>query len=118
MKHNGFNLSNCNLVYALFKVFSSIPDNLSLRESQELEGKIEEVCWLVCRKNYLKREFSHFSDATVYQLFRIFCFLSDLVPVPTSDNFQVRLFFFLVKELKVFIVIVFFFKFKGINAHK
>ncbi|KAL0274595.1 UNVERIFIED_CONTAM: hypothetical protein PYX00_002691 [Menopon gallinae] len=76
--------------YLANEVFSSIPDNLSLRESLQLEDKIEEVCWLVCQKNYLHRDNANFTESTVKHLFRIFCFLADLVPMPpTQDSFQV-----------------------------
>ncbi|KAK6629593.1 hypothetical protein RUM43_003410 [Polyplax serrata] len=72
--------------YLQNEVFCSVPQNLSLKEAQELEGRIEEVCWLVCQKHYLQRESSRLTDQSVYHLFRIFCFFADLVQSSSSPN--------------------------------
>lgn len=73
-----------------FQVFSSMPDSLSLQVLREYESKIDEVCWLICKKNYVQRENALLSDACVYQLFRVFCLLGDLVPDPKCrDCYQV-----------------------------
>lgn len=68
------------------QVFSSVPATVSLRECQELEDKIEDICWLVCRKDYLLNQTSSLAHTTIYQLFRVFCFFADLVPVIGSPN--------------------------------
>nr|CAD7194196.1 unnamed protein product [Timema douglasi] len=72
------------------EVFSSLPDTISLPTLREYESRIDEVCWLVCKKHYLHREHIVFSDSCVYKLFRIFCLLADLVP-ESSQVFQVLL---------------------------
>nr|CAD7394255.1 unnamed protein product [Timema cristinae] len=74
----------------MLKVFSSLPDTISLPTLREYESRIDEVCWLVCKKHYLHREHVVFSDSCVYKLFRIFCLLADLVP-ESSQVFQVLL---------------------------
>ncbi|XP_069688994.1 differentially expressed in FDCP 6 homolog isoform X3 [Periplaneta americana] len=73
--------------YLQKEVFSSLPDTtLSLSALRELEEKIDEVCWLVCRKRYLEqREKPVFKDHCVYKLFRIFCLLAELVPDDSND---------------------------------
>lgn len=75
------------------QVFSSLPDSLSPQLFREYESKIDEVCWLICKKNYLKRENALLSDECVYQLFRVFCLLGDLVSDSKSpDSYQVSTF--------------------------
>ncbi|CAG2059304.1 unnamed protein product [Timema podura] len=74
--------------YLQKEVFSSLPDTISLPTLREYESRIDEVCWLVCKKHYLHREHVVFSDLCVYKLFRIFCLLADLVP-ESSQVFQV-----------------------------
>lgn len=39
---------------------------------------IEDVCWIVCKKKFLNREFVAFPEKCVMQLFRVFCFLGEL----------------------------------------
>uniref|UniRef100_A0A1B6L3D9 PH domain-containing protein n=1 Tax=Graphocephala atropunctata TaxID=36148 RepID=A0A1B6L3D9_9HEMI len=76
--------------YLLKEVFSSLPDFLSLQALREFESKIDEVCWLICKKNYLQRDNALLSDSCVYQLFRVFCLLGDLVPdSKCPDGYQV-----------------------------
>ena len=70
------------------QVFSSLPNSLSLTVSRNLEEKIDEVCWLVCKKNYLSREPRILSDECVYKLFRIFCLLGEWIP-ENEETFQV-----------------------------
>ncbi|PSN46675.1 hypothetical protein C0J52_06380 [Blattella germanica] len=82
--------------YLQKEVFSSLPDTtLSLSVLRDLEEKIDEVCWLVCRKRYLdQRDRPVFQDNCVYKLFRIFCLLAELLPDDSSnqrDCFQVVL---------------------------
>ncbi|VEN63552.1 unnamed protein product [Callosobruchus maculatus] len=78
--------------YLQKEVFSSFPNRLQLSELREYENKIAGVCWLVCRKKYLQREVKTFSDDAVFQIFRIFCVLAELVPDQNNDNtYQVLL---------------------------
>ncbi|XP_049776225.1 differentially expressed in FDCP 6 homolog [Schistocerca cancellata] len=76
--------------YLQREVFSSLPDNISIAALRDYEEKIDEVCWLVCKKHYLSREHPVFSDVCVYKLFRIFCLLADLIP-QTEEIYQVLL---------------------------
>ncbi|XP_054273736.1 differentially expressed in FDCP 6 homolog [Macrosteles quadrilineatus] len=80
--------------YLLKEVFSSLPDSLTLQDLREYESKIDEVCWLICKKNYLQRDLESrdtiLSDTCVYQLFRVFCLLGDLTSDPKNqDSYQV-----------------------------
>uniref|UniRef100_A0A8D8X710 Switch-associated protein 70 n=1 Tax=Cacopsylla melanoneura TaxID=428564 RepID=A0A8D8X710_9HEMI len=77
--------------YLLKEVFSSIPDIHSFVELRAYEGKIDEICWLICKKHYLEclrgDQLPHLPDNCVYQLFRVFCLLADLIP--ESENGEV-----------------------------
>ncbi|XP_019762017.2 switch-associated protein 70 isoform X1 [Dendroctonus ponderosae] len=76
--------------YLQNEVFSSLPAKLPLAELREYESRIAEVCWLVCRKRYLQRDHKVFTDDTVFQLYRIFCVLAELVPDnQTEHSYQV-----------------------------
>lgn len=78
--------------YLQNEVFSSLPTKLPLSELREFESRIAEICWLVCRKRYLQRAHKVFSDDAVYQLYRIFCVLAELVPNPQLEHsYQVLL---------------------------
>ncbi|XP_074037889.1 switch-associated protein 70 isoform X2 [Leptinotarsa decemlineata] len=78
--------------YLQREVFSSLPAKLQVPELRIYETKIAEVCWLVCRKKYISREHRIFSEHSLFQIFRIFCVLADLVPDKTSENtYQVLL---------------------------
>ncbi|KAL1447909.1 hypothetical protein WDU94_008903, partial [Cyamophila willieti] len=73
------------------QVFSSIPDIHSFVELRAYEGKIDEICWLICKKHYLEclrgDQLPHLPDHCLYQLFRVFCLLADLIP--ESENGEV-----------------------------
>ncbi len=76
------NLSFDQYRYYLFKeVFSALPDEMDLEEVHRLEAKLDEVCWSFCSQNYAVRDNAVFpSDGDcLYQLFRIFCMLADMV---------------------------------------
>lgn len=69
-----------------------MPNKLLLSELRIYENRIAEVCWLVCRKKYLQRDQKIFSDELIFQIFRIFCVLSELIPDINNDNtYQVLL---------------------------
>ncbi|XP_063223560.1 differentially expressed in FDCP 6 homolog [Bacillus rossius redtenbacheri] len=74
--------------YLQKELFSSLPDSSSLAVMRDYEYRIDEVCWLVCKKHYLQRDKPVFSDACVFNLFRMFCLLADLVP-DSETTFQV-----------------------------
>lgn len=78
--------------YLLKEVFSSLPDTLSLPVLREYESKIDEVCWLICMKNFIQRDNVILPDQCVYYLFRVFCLLGEFVPdLYHQDNYQVVL---------------------------
>ncbi|XP_046390462.1 differentially expressed in FDCP 6 homolog [Ischnura elegans] len=76
--------------YLQKEVFSSLPDTLQLEELRIYESRIDEVCWLVCKKSFLCRKLQIFPDICVYQLFRIFCLLAEMVP-DGKESFKVVL---------------------------
>lgn len=77
--------------YLQKEVFSSLPDKLPLAELREYESRIAEVCWLICRKHFLIRDKRIFSDESVFQIFRIFCVLSELIADVNEETYQVLL---------------------------
>lgn len=71
------------------KVFLSLPNILSLPVLQEFESNINETCWLICKKDYTSK-CQVLPEDCMYKLFRVFCFLSELVVDPERPNrFQV-----------------------------
>lgn len=64
------------------ELFSTSPCALETNDLRKYQEQVEEVCWLVCRKQLLKRDPQVLPDACIYQLFRIFCLLAELVPCP------------------------------------
>ncbi|CAG9857082.1 unnamed protein product [Phyllotreta striolata] len=72
--------------YLQKEVFSSLPSQLQVQDARLFENKIAEVCWLVCRKKYLPRANKRFDDKSVFQMFRVFCVLAELVPVDQYDE--------------------------------
>lgn len=66
------------MLYLLKELFSGLPSTLDLKTVRKYRDQIEEVCWLVCKKKYLDREFVAFPEKCVAQLFRVFCFLGEL----------------------------------------
>ena len=43
------------------------------------EAKVDEICWELCKSNYIERDNPLLPDDCVYMLFRIFCMLGDMV---------------------------------------
>ncbi|CAH0390572.1 unnamed protein product [Bemisia tabaci] len=72
--------------YLLKEVFSSLPETTPLIILRDLEARIDEVCWLVCKKAYLERDNAILPEDCVYELFRVFCLLADLVPDHSNPN--------------------------------
>lgn len=66
-------------------MFSSLPDKLPLSDLRNYEGKIAEICWLVCRKKYLT-EGHIFPDTSLFQIYRIFSILAELTPDVNYGN--------------------------------
>jgi hypothetical protein len=44
-----------------------------------MEAKLDEACWSFCSQNYSTRDNPVFPEECIYQLFRIFCMLADMV---------------------------------------
>lgn len=77
--------------YLLQEVFTSLPSSLSMPELRNYEEKIEEICWLICRKKYIGMKNCTFNDTYLYKLFRIFCLLSDFVVNERDGSCEVLL---------------------------
>ncbi|RZF33968.1 hypothetical protein LSTR_LSTR012088 [Laodelphax striatellus] len=78
--------------YLLKEAFSSLPDSLSLPSLRQFESRIDEVCLLICKKNFVQRSNPILPDQCVFRIFRVFCMLADLVPEPKNkDVYQVVL---------------------------
>ncbi|XP_065088012.1 switch-associated protein 70-like [Ochlerotatus camptorhynchus] len=73
------------LYYLGQEVFSSVSNELPLSAVRNYEGKIDEVCWLVCHKDFLLKD-AYFMEEAIYQLFRIFCMMADLYNDNADDN--------------------------------
>ena len=43
------------------------------------EAKVDEVCWELCKTNYIERDNPLLTDECVFMLFRIFCMLGEMV---------------------------------------
>ena len=69
-------------------MFSSLPDTFTLTSIQDFESRVDEVCWLVCKKDLVSREKPLLPDESIFQLFRVFCMLADLVQ-DSPETFQV-----------------------------
>ena len=66
--------------YYLFKeVFSALPDEMSVLDQQKNETKVDEVCWDLCKSNYIERDNPILPNDCVFMLFRIFCMLGEMV---------------------------------------
>ena len=65
--------------YMIKEVFSALPDEMSIPDQHKNESKVDEVCWEVCKSNYLERDNPLLPDDCVYMLFRIFCMLGEMV---------------------------------------
>lgn len=74
--------------YLQREVFSSLPDKLPLSDLREYETKIAKTCWFVCQKKYHEKRI--FNEESVFQIFRIFCLLAELVP-ESNETYQVLL---------------------------
>ncbi|XP_050436999.1 differentially expressed in FDCP 6 homolog isoform X2 [Adelges cooleyi] len=75
--------------YLLKEVFLPLPNTLSLSVLHEFESKIDETCWLICKKDYVEK-CQMLPEDCMYKLFRVFCFLSELITDPEKPNrFQV-----------------------------
>ncbi|XP_014254262.1 switch-associated protein 70-like [Cimex lectularius] len=72
--------------YLLKEVFSSLPESISPVALRDYESRIDEVCWLVCKRNYTPRDHQILPDECVYHLFRVFCMLADLSQSTTQQN--------------------------------
>ncbi|KFB49687.1 AGAP012332-PA-like protein [Anopheles sinensis] len=77
--------------YLAQEVFASVSNDLPLAALRNYETKIDEVCWLVCRMNFLTND-EYYTEEAIYQLFRIFCLVADLSSDPNDpDVFTVKI---------------------------
>ncbi|KAJ6645341.1 Switch-associated protein 70, partial [Pseudolycoriella hygida] len=75
--------------YLLEEVFVTLPNTITLSEIRSFESKIEEICWLVCRRKYLISCETVVAETYLYKLFRIFCMLSDFISNNETNQCQV-----------------------------
>ncbi|EAT36497.1 AAEL011412-PA [Aedes aegypti] len=73
------------LYYLGQEVFCSVSNELPLSAVRNYESKIDEVCWLVCHKDFQLKD-AYFTEEATYQLFRIFCMMADLYNDELDDN--------------------------------
>lgn len=75
------------LTQEVFSATSSLASGpaVTLSQLRDYEAKIDEICWLVCRKCYVT-DSSAYSEATIYKLFRIFCMLGCLEEKTTGGD--------------------------------
>uniref|UniRef100_A0A182IYD8 PH domain-containing protein n=1 Tax=Anopheles atroparvus TaxID=41427 RepID=A0A182IYD8_ANOAO len=77
--------------YLAQEVFAGVSNDLPLAALRNYETKIDEVCWLVCRMNFLTND-QYYTEEAIYQLFRIFCLVADLSTDPSDpDVFTVKI---------------------------
>uniref|UniRef100_A0A023F3R7 Putative pleckstrin similarity domain protein n=2 Tax=Triatoma infestans TaxID=30076 RepID=A0A023F3R7_TRIIF len=74
--------------YLLKEVFSSLADTLPLPALRDYEARIDEVCWLVCKRIYTPRDL--LPETCLLPLFRVFCMLGQLTHLG-GDIYQVLL---------------------------
>jgi len=75
--------------YLKNEVFAALPDKLELEEQIQVEEKLENVCWLICKQPYIERGNQLFSEKSVKQLWRIFCMLSEVTHDEETNSLQV-----------------------------
>ena len=63
----------------MFQVFSALPDEIEPDRVHELEEKVDKVCWEICSGHYLERDNPIFPDSCVYNIFRVFSMLGEMV---------------------------------------
>ncbi|XP_058066758.1 switch-associated protein 70-like [Anopheles bellator] len=78
--------------YLAQEVFAGgLSNDLPLAALRNYETKIDEVCWLVCRRNYVTND-ECYTEEAIYRLFRIFCLVADLSVDPADpDNYTVKI---------------------------
>ncbi|XP_014212272.1 switch-associated protein 70 isoform X2 [Copidosoma floridanum] len=79
------------IYYLQEEVFSSLTDATTRQKYRNLQGGIDEICWLVCHKSYLDRPQAIFRDNSVYQLFRVFCLLAEMEADPMDTSYLVTM---------------------------
>ncbi|XP_035792636.1 differentially expressed in FDCP 6-like [Anopheles albimanus] len=77
--------------YLAQEVFAGVSNELPLAALRNYETKIDEVCWLVCRMNYVTND-QDYTEEAIYRLFRIFCLVADLAPDASDpDLYSVKI---------------------------
>ncbi|KAF7995151.1 hypothetical protein HCN44_004623 [Aphidius gifuensis] len=66
------------ILYLQKEIFSTITDSTPAKTCRLYENKIEDICWILCRKMFVERQNPIFNDDCVYKLFRIFCLLGEI----------------------------------------
>lgn len=74
--------------YLMKEVFLSVPEEMTLAQQRNFETRIEEVCWLVCRKDFCSENgVKAYTADMVFKLFRIFCMLADQIEAQDTSLF-------------------------------
>ena len=55
------------------------PGSSNIFKKFQYEAKVDEICWELCKLNYLERDNPLLPDDCVYMCFRIFCMLGEMV---------------------------------------
>ena len=76
-----------NGIFSFFKVFSALPEEMSVPDQRGAESKLDEVFWNICKSHYIERDKPIFPDDCVYKLFRIFSMLGEMVE---NDDGQIE----------------------------
>ena len=69
------------------KVFSALPEEMSVPDQHVAEKKLDEVFWNICKSHYIERDKPMFPDECVYKLYRIFSMLGEMVE---NDDGQIE----------------------------
>ena len=69
------------------KVFSALPEEMSVPDQHVAEAKLDDVFWSVCKSHYIERDNPIFPADCVYKLFRVFSMLGEMVE---NDDGQIE----------------------------
>ena len=74
-------------IFLILKVFSALPEEMSVPDQHVAEAKLDDVFWSVCKSHYIERDNPIFPADCVYKLFRVFSMLGEMVE---NDDGQIE----------------------------
>ena len=74
-------------IFLVLKVFSALPEEMSVPDQHVAEAKLDDVFWSVCKSHYIERDNPIFPVDCVYKLFRVFSMLGEMVE---NDDGQIE----------------------------